>query len=87
MCLHLPPAPDGSNFIDGVHYVMAGPKRGHIRVLFKNTNANEAYADRIQSSLASHMYMYLRKVMHYSERCCQKLLNSWFTIEEALMAL
>ena len=31
--------------------------------------------------------MYLRKVMHYLARCCQKLLNSWFTTEEALMAL
>ena len=33
------------------------------------------------------MYMYLCKVMHYSERSYQKLLNSWFTMEEAFMAL
>jgi hypothetical protein len=37
MCMRHPPDSDGNpcpTFIDGVHYVHMGPKRGHIRVLY-----------------------------------------------------
>jgi hypothetical protein len=89
MCMRHPPALDGfkgATFIDGVHYVHTGPGRGHICLLYKNTDINEAYIDQIQMSLASHVHKYLCKVSHYLDRCCQKILTSWFHVDEALQA-
>jgi hypothetical protein len=32
------------------------------------------------------MYLYLQEVVHYTARCCQKLLTNWFEVEEGLQA-
>ena len=63
-------------FIDGVHYVQTGPERGHMRVLYKNTDINNAYIECMQqTSLASFVYEYLCMQIHYSDRCCRKLVT------------
>ncbi len=89
MCMRHPPDSDGKlspTFIDGVHYVHMGPKRGHIRVHYCNLDKNEAYVERFLMCLASNMYSYLQEDMHYMACCCQKLLTTWFKVEEGLQA-
>jgi hypothetical protein len=55
-------------------------------VLYWNTDKNEAYVEQFLSWLASHVYLYLYNVAHYSARCCQKLVTTWFKVEEGLQA-
>jgi hypothetical protein len=72
MCMKLPPKEDGTlgdGFIDGAHSIFMGPERGHIRILYRNTDVNEAYVERFWESLAAHVYLYLQEVRHYSRRC------------------
>jgi hypothetical protein len=71
----------GLVFIDGVHYALTGPRRGHVQVLYQNTDEYDAYGDHFASCLASHIYLYLRKSQHYLV-----WLSSWFELEEALHA-
>ncbi len=89
MCMRHPPAVDGTlgnMFINGAHSVQVGPKKGHVCILYRNDNANKAYVERFQTCLASHTYMYLCNVRHYSLRCLQKLVMSWFQTEDTLEA-
>ncbi len=81
MCMRHPPAVNGmlgNMFINSAHSVQVGPERGHVRILYHNDDANEAYVEQFQTCFASHTYMYLRNVRHYSLRCLQKLVMSWF---------
>ena len=89
MCMHHLPDSDGNpcpTFIDGVHYVHTGPKRGHILVLYCNLDKNEAYIEQFLTCLALHMYLYLQEVAHYMACCYKKLLTNWFEVEEGLQA-
>ncbi len=57
MCMKLPPKEDGTlgdSFIGGAHSNFTGPKRGHIRILYRNTNANEAYVESFRECLSAH---------------------------------
>jgi hypothetical protein len=54
-----PPNPNGSlgeAFIDGAHKILMGPSRGDVKILFRNTDMNEFFVDRIAASFASHLY-------------------------------
>jgi hypothetical protein len=61
MCLPHPPDPNGNpgpTFIDGVHYVHMGPRRGHIRVLYCNLDQNKVYIEQfVNCLLSSHVYL------------------------------
>ena len=62
MCMKLPPKEDGTlgdSFIDGAHNNFTGPERGHIRILYRNTNVNEVYVESFRESLAAHVYLNL----------------------------
>ena len=62
MCMKLPLKEDGTlgdSFIDGAHSIFTGPKRGHIRILYRNTNINEVYIKSFRESLAAHVCLYL----------------------------
>ena len=72
MCMKLPPKEDGTlgdSFIDGAHSNFTGPERGHIHILYRNTDANEAYVESFWECLAAHVYLYLHEVRHYTRRC------------------
>jgi hypothetical protein len=62
MCMKLPPKEDrtlGDSFIDGAHCIFTGPERGHIRILYRNTDVKEAYVESFRESLAAYVYLYL----------------------------
>jgi hypothetical protein len=87
LLLRLPPTPDGTLgavFINRPHEILMGPGRGNVQILFRNTDEIELYVDRISGNLASHLYWYLRWEKGYTIRCCQKMLSSWFTVQDAL---
>ncbi len=87
MCMKLPPKEDGTlgdSFIDGAHYNFTGPKRGHIRILYQNTDANEAYIESFRECLAAHVYLYLCEVCHYTQSCLQVIVRDWFLPKQAM---
>jgi hypothetical protein len=87
MCMKLPPKEDGTlgdSFIDGPHSNFTGPERGHIRILYRNTDANEAYVESFWECLAAHVYLYLCEVRHYTRRCLQVIVQDWFLPEQAM---
>ncbi len=48
MCMKLLPKEDGTrgdSFINGAHSIFTGPERVHIRILYRNTDVNEAYVE------------------------------------------
>jgi hypothetical protein len=62
MCMTLPPKEDGTlgdSFINGAHSIFKGLERGHILILYRNTNVNEAYIESFRESLVAHVYLYL----------------------------
>ena len=62
MCMKLPPKEDGTlgdSFIDRAHSIFTGPKSGHIRILYRNIDVNEAYVESFWECLAAHVYLYL----------------------------
>ena len=87
MCMKLLPKEDGTlggSFINGAHSNFTGPKRGHIRILYQNTNANEVYVESFLECLAAHVYLYLCEVSHYLRRCLQVIVRDWFLPEQAM---
>ena len=89
LSLRLPPTPNGTLgavFINRAHEILMGPSRGNVQILFRNTDKTELYVDRIYGSLVSHLYWYLCWEKGYTLRCCQKMLSSWFTVQDTLQA-
>ena len=87
MCMKLPPKEDGTlgdSFIDGAHNNFTGPKRGHIRILYWSTDANEVYVESFRECLAAHVYLYLCEVRHYTWRCLQVIVQDWFLPEQTM---
>jgi hypothetical protein len=77
----------GNTFIDGAHMVLAGPARGQLRLLYQNSEVNEQFVSYFAECLCAHMYQYLCKEKHFTCRCCQAILGSWFETKEGLRAM
>jgi hypothetical protein len=89
LSLRLPPTPNrtlGAVFIDWAHEILKGPGRRNVQILFCNKDETELYVDRIYGSLASHLYWYSCWEKGYTLWCCQKMLSSWFTVQDTLQA-
>ena len=67
----------GNTFIDGAHMLLAGPARGQLRLLYQNSEVNECVS-YFAKCLCAHIYQYLCKEKHFTRRCCQAILGSWF---------
>ncbi len=68
----------GNTLIDGAHMVLAGPARGKLRLLYQNSEVNEQCMSYFAECLCTHIYQYLHKEKHFTCRCCQAILGSWF---------
>jgi hypothetical protein len=77
----------GNTFIDGAHMVLAGPARGQLHLLYQNSEVNEQFVSYFAECLCAHMYQYLCKEKHFTRRCCQAILSSWFEAKEGLLAM
>ncbi len=67
--------------------VLAGPTRGQLRLLYQNSELHEQYVSYFAKCLCAHIYQYLRKEKHFTYRCCQAILGSWFEAKEGLRAI
>ncbi len=67
--------------------VLAGPARGQLHLLFQNSEVNEHFVSYFAECLCAHIYQYLRKEKHFTCRCCQEILSSWFEANEGLRAM
>ncbi len=76
----------GNTFIDGAHMVLAGA-RGQLRLLYQNSEVNEQFLSYFAKCLCAHIYQYLCKEKHFTRRCCQAILGSWFDAKEGLRAM
>jgi hypothetical protein len=76
----------GNTFIDGAHVVLAGPTRGQLCLLYQNSEVNEQFVSYFAKCLCAHIYQYLRNEKHFTRRCCQAILGSWFDAKEGLRA-
>ncbi len=72
----------GNTFIDGAHIVLAGPARGQLHLLYQNSEVNEQFVSDFAECLCAHIYQYLCKEKHFTCRCCQAILSSWFEAKE-----
>jgi hypothetical protein len=77
----------GNTFVDGAHMVLAGPASGQLRLLYKNSEDNEQFVSYFAHCLCTHIYQYLCKEKHFTRRCCQAILGSWFEAKEGLRAM
>jgi hypothetical protein len=77
----------GNTFIDGAHMVLAGPARGQLRLLYQNSEVNEQFMSYFAKFLCAHIYQSLHKEKHFTRRCCQAILGSWFDAKEGLRAM
>jgi hypothetical protein len=77
----------GNTFIDGDHMVLASPARGQLHLLYQNSEVNEQFMSYFAKYLCAHIYQYLRKEKHFTRRCCQAILGSWFDAKEGLRAM
>jgi hypothetical protein len=77
----------GNTFIDGAHMVLAGPAKGQLRLLYQNSEVDEQFVSYFAECLCTHIYQYLRKEKHFTRRCCQAILGSWFEAKEGLRAM
>jgi hypothetical protein len=77
----------GNKFIDGANMVLAGPARGQLRLLYQNSKFNEQFVSYFAKCLCAHIYQYLRKEKHFTRRCCQAILGSWFDAKEGLRTM
>jgi hypothetical protein len=77
----------GNTFIDGGHMVLAGPAWGQLHLLYQNSEVNEQFVSYFAKCLSAHIYQYLCKEKHFTCRCCQAILGSWFKAKEGLRAM
>jgi hypothetical protein len=77
----------GITFIDGAHMVLAGPARGQLHLLSQNSEIYEQFASYFAECLCAHIYQYLCKEKHFTGRCCQAILASWFEAKEGLRVM
>jgi hypothetical protein len=77
----------GNTFIDGAHMVLAGPSRGQLHLLYQNSEVNEQFVSYFAKCLCAHIYQYLHKEKHFTRRCCQAILGSWFKVKKGLRAM
>jgi hypothetical protein len=92
LSMRLPPTQAGGQvlgytFIGGAHMILAGPARGQLRLLYQNSDVNEQFVSYFAKCLCAHIYWYLRKEKHFTCRCCQAILGSWFDTNEGLRAM
>jgi hypothetical protein len=67
--------------------VLAGPARGQLRLLYQNSELNEQSVSYFAECLCTHIYQYLCKEKHFTCRCCQAILGSWFDAKDGLRAM
>jgi hypothetical protein len=77
----------GNTFIDEAHMLLADPAREQLRLLYQNSEVNEQFVSYFAKCLCAHIYQYLRKEKHFTHRCCQAILGSWFEAKEGLRAM
>jgi hypothetical protein len=77
----------GNTFIDGAHMVLAGPARGQLHLLYQNSEVNEQFMSYFAKCLYAQIYQYLLKEKHFTRRCCQVILGSWFEAKDGLRAI
>ncbi len=77
----------GNTFIDGAHMVLVGPTRGQLNLLYQKSEVYEQFMPYFAECLCAHIYQYLRKEKHFTRRCCQAILGSWFDAKEELRAI
>ncbi len=92
LSMWLPPTQAGgqvlaNTFIDRAHMVLAGPGRGQLHLLYQNSEVNEQFVYYFAKCLCAHIYQYLHKEKHFTRRCCQAILGSWFYAKEGLRAM
>jgi hypothetical protein len=92
LSMRLPPTQAGGQvlgniFIHGAHMVLAGLIRGQLRLLYQNSEVNEQFVSYFAKCLCTHIYQYIRKEKHFTCRCCQAILGSWFDAKEGLRAM
>jgi hypothetical protein len=92
LAIRLPPTHAGgqvlvNTFIDGAHMVLMGPARRQLRLLYQNSEVNEQFVSYFAKCLCAHMYQYLCKEKHFTRKCCQAILGSWFEAKEGLRAM
>ncbi len=92
LSMWLPPTQAGgqvlvNTFIDGAHMVLAGPARGQLRLLYQNSEVHEQFVSYFAKCLCAHIYQYLHKEKHFTCKCCQAILGSWFEAKEGLRAM
>ncbi len=90
--MRLPPTQAGGQvlgytFIDRAHMVLAGPARGQLHLLYQNSEVNEQFVSFFDECLCAHIYQYLRKEKHFTRRCCQAIIGSWFDAKEGLRTM
>ncbi len=66
--------------------VLAGPARGQLHLLYQNSEVNEQFVSYFAECLCTDIYQYLCKEKHFTCRCCQAILGSWFDTKEGLRA-
>jgi hypothetical protein len=69
------------------YLLLAGPARGQLHLLYQNSEVNEQFVLYFAKWLCAHIYQYLCKEKHFTCRCCQAILSSWFEAKEGLRAM
>ncbi len=77
----------GNTFFDGAHMVLTGPTRGLLHLLYQNSEVIEQLVSYFAKCLCAHIDQYLCKEKHFTCRCCQAILGSWFEAKEGLRAM
>jgi hypothetical protein len=77
----------GNTFFDGAHMVLVAPARGQLCLLYQNSEVNEQFVSYFAECLCAHIYQYLCKEKHFTRRCSQAILGSWFKAKEGLRAM
>jgi hypothetical protein len=67
----------GNTLIDGAHMVLVGPARGHLRLLYQNSEVDEQFVSYFAKCLCAHIYQYLCKEKNFTRRCRQAILGSY----------
>jgi hypothetical protein len=67
--------------------MLVGPARGQLRLLYQNSEINKQFVSYFAKCLCAHIYQSLCKGKHFTCRCCQAILGSWFEAKEGLRAI
>jgi hypothetical protein len=61
--------------------------RGQLHLLYQKSEVNEQFVSYFAECLCAYIYQYLHKEKHFTGRCCQAILGSWFDANKGLRAM